>query len=644
MPKSSSNRGPLGGDAFVTISYARVGGISVKGNGKKAAGFWREVAERFHEEMGEDKRSYDSVNCKWKNRIRPKSLNEVLHQLAEDGLKKKGSSSGACSETSIAGDPSLVDALLSKFTMAATPFFTQRKESSSEYLRIKEPVEFGTGKERKRPSEARRIGEIEDCTTDKYGCLAQIIAHKEPFPDLSTVHSMVFTEEMRIRNKSPSLSVSTNSSAPQVLLTETPHRVQDTRTNKERDNRTYMIRLVPQHNADGSLNRYKARLVANGSTQIVGIDVDETFSPVVKPATIRTVLSLAISRHWLSFISSMSRILFAMGSLSETVYMHQPPGFRDPRHPDHVCLLQRSLYGLKQAPRAWFQRFAAYAARVGFLHSRCDSSLFIYRQGSDTAYLLLYVDDIVLTASLNFASAHHCFPSCVYFLGMTWCPLLLSVVFRDFVILSGMFLFQQSMPQRYLKRDGMLTCKPYRTPVDTDSKLAAAGDPVSDPTLYRRLAGALQYINFWFTALLNIRILFSCFSDAIGLDVPLHGALIWLLWFLLATIFYLGLPNDSLLFSILVREAEYRGVANASGRIAVYLSSNPVQHQRTKHIEIDIHFVRDLVTTGHIRVLHVPSRYQYADIFTKGLPTALFDEFRDSLSVRSSPAQTAGGC
>ncbi|GJV83387.1 hybrid signal transduction histidine kinase M [Tanacetum coccineum] len=66
--------------------------------------------------------------------------------------------------------------------------------------------------------------------------------------------------------------------------------------------------------------------------------------------------------------------------------------------------------------------------------------------------------------------------------------------------------------------------------------------------------------------------------------------------------------------------------------------------ERTKHIEIDIHFVRDLVTTGHIRVLHVPYRYQYADIFTKGLPTALFDEFHDSLSVRSSPAQTTGGC
>ncbi|GKB86999.1 ribonuclease H-like domain-containing protein [Tanacetum coccineum] len=78
--------------------------------------------------------------------------------------------------------------------------------------------------------------------------------------------------------------------------------------------------------------------------------------------------------------------------------------------------------------------------------------------------------------------------------------------------------------------------------------------------------------------------------------------------------------------------------------LAVYLSCNPFQHQRTKHIEIHIHFVRDLVAAGQVRVLHVPSRYQFADIFTKGLPSALFEEFRSSLSVRCPPAPTAGEC
>lgn len=77
---------------------------------------------------------------------------------------------------------------------------------------------------------------------------------------------------------------------------------------------------------------------------------------------------------------------------------------------------------------------------------------------------------------------------------------------------------------------------------------------------------------------------------------------------------------------------------------AVYLSSNPVQHQRTKHVEIDLHFVRERVSTGDVRVLHVPTTSQFADIFTKGLPTSVFAEFRSSLNVVSSDALTAGGC
>ena len=75
---------------------------------------------------------------------------------------------------------------------------------------------------------------------------------------------------------------------------------------------------------------------------------------------------------------------------------------------------------------------------------------------------------------------------------------------------------------------------------------------------------------------------------------------------------------------------------------AMYLASNPVQHQRTKHMEIDLHFVRELVAIGHVCVLHVPSSFQYTDIFTKGLPTQLFLDFRNSLNIRVPPDQTTG--
>ncbi|GKE37634.1 ribonuclease H-like domain-containing protein, partial [Tanacetum coccineum] len=88
--------------------------------------------------------------------------------------------------------------------------------------------------------------------------------------------------------------------------------------------------------ADGSLSRYNACLVANGSTQLEGIDVDETFSPDVKPGTIRTVIILATSRHWTIHQLDVKNA-FLHGDLSETVYMHQPLGFRDSQHPDYVC-------------------------------------------------------------------------------------------------------------------------------------------------------------------------------------------------------------------------------------------------------------------------------------------------------------------
>jgi hypothetical protein len=124
------------------------------------------------------------------------------------------------------------------------------------------------------------------------------------------------------------------------------------------------------------------------------------FSPVVKPSTIQVVLSLAVSSHWPIHQLDVKNA-FLHETLSETFYCEQPKGFSDPTFPDHACLLQKSLYGLKQAPRAWFTRFASFLSSLGFIASKSDTSLFIFRSSTDIAYLLLYVDNIILTASSN---------------------------------------------------------------------------------------------------------------------------------------------------------------------------------------------------------------------------------------------------
>lgn len=152
-----------------------------------------------------------------------------------------------------------------------------------------------------------------------------------------------------------------------------------------------------KHNADGSVERLKARLVARGYTQTYGIDYQETFAPVAKQNTIRVLLFLAANSNWPLHQLDVKNA-FLNGELSEEVYMDIPPGFEDQQTRGKVCKLKKSLYGLKQSPLAWFSRFSQVLKKFGYSQSQAYHTLFSkLSQDGRITILSVYVDDIVIT-------------------------------------------------------------------------------------------------------------------------------------------------------------------------------------------------------------------------------------------------------
>jgi hypothetical protein len=436
--------------------------------------------------------------------------------------------------------------------------------------------------------------------------------------------------------------------------------------------------------SDGTLDRYKARLVALGNRQEYGVDYEETFAPVAKMTTVRTVISVAASQGWPLHQMDVKNA-FLHGDLKEDIYMTPPPGlFSSPS--SAVCKLKRSLYGLKQAPRAWFEKFRSTLLRFSFVQSQYDSSLFLCKTPAGLVLLLVYVDDIVITGTdssliehlkQNLQASFHMkdLGHLTYFLGLE--------VHTDS---SGIFLNQHKYTQDLISLAGLQDSSSVDTPMEINVKFRSEeGDLLSDPTVFRQLVGSLNYLTitrpdisfavqqvsqFMQTprhlhlAAVRRIIRYLRGSSSRGLFFPTGSSLRLVAY---SDADWAGCPDtrrsvtgwcmflgDSLIswkskkqarVSKSSTESEYRAMSAACSEIvwlrgllaelgfsqsdstslhadntsAIQIATNPVYHERTKHIEVDCHSIREAMDNRVISLPHVSTNLQIADIFTKAM-------------------------
>ncbi|KAM0973674.1 hypothetical protein ACFX2C_016966 [Malus domestica] len=247
-------------------------------------------------------------------------------------------------------------------------------------------------------------------------------------------------------------------------------------------------------NLDGSVQKNKARLVAKGYSQKPGIDFNETFAPVARLDTIRTLVALAAQKGWNLYQLDV-KSAFLNGVLQEEVYVDQPPGFVIKNKEDGVYKLKKALYGLKQAPRAWYEEINSYFTKAGFQRSPSEATLYVKIAKDGILIVSLYVDDIIYTGNskellMEFKTAmmrqyemtdlgllHH-------FLG-------LGVIQTD----NCIFLHQKKYAKTLLDKFGFKDCKPVATPLAVNDKLSKMdGSEQADEGLYRQIVGSLLYL------------------------------------------------------------------------------------------------------------------------------------------------------
>ena len=249
-----------------------------------------------------------------------------------------------------------------------------------------------------------------------------------------------------------------------------------------------------KENSDGSINRYKARLVARGFSQKFGVDFEDTFAPVVKFPSIRTILAIGAKRN-MEIHQMDVKTAFLNSKLNEDVYMRPPPGFELPD--GKVLKLKKALYGLKQSPREWNKTLSDFLISLGFKQSLADPCIFVKWENDELTIISVYVDDLIILAdsketlrSLKAALGNRFKMSD---LGeLTYCLGLEISRDRENRLLR---ISQEKYIRDILDRFGMTSCRPVSTPLEPNiENVQNETEQDMSRVPYRSAVGSIMYV------------------------------------------------------------------------------------------------------------------------------------------------------
>ena len=461
---------------------------------------------------------------------------------------------------------------------------------------------------------------------------------------------------------------------------------------------TYKLKKNP----DGSIARYKARLVARGDKQKKGIDYDEVFAPTTRLNSMRTLLTIAAAEdlevHCLDIKNA-----FLNGIADRDIYLYQPPGFIDPDHPDYVCKLIKSIYGTHQAGRTWYNTLDTFLTNNDFTKCISDPCLYVRETNNEKEYVSTHVDDLLLVCP---ASLMHGLKQLLLqrfaITDRGELTTYLNIVFIRDREHRRIYCHQSHYTQEILATFGMQECKPITTPMQANLLLPKIERTPSEAAHipYREAVGKLIYLatstrpdisyavgylsrhmtafneQHWAAVKHLFRYLKGTTNYGIVLSADnLHavegytdadwGREISDRKSTSGYIFRLGsspitwMSKKQSTIALSSTEAEYIALTTGAkealhlrhllmqlgyqpssatflhedNQSCIQLANNPVQHARTKHLDIQMQFLREQIGRKSITIKYIPTQDNIADILTKPLPRPAFEKLRPMLGV-----------